>query len=597
MSASTRDYREDSVREKTTLLEVFMKLWPLFMRQKGLFYSILIAVLAVAASARLAVNVFGRAIDEGVLRNDRDFVVAAALAYFLLEAGRSVMTFFHSYFFAKMGNRILFELRGDLVRHAQSLPVSFFDKNPTGRIVTRLTNDVVSLGEFFTQGLISIFAAFVSLAAIVVAMASISIKMTVFTLLVAPPLVLVAVVLNRKILQALRESKAKIAAINAFVAENVGGMKILQLYGRVGRNMSRFETLSREYRDKQMQSVKLYALLWPATSFFNAASVGTALYVGGRLSIEGSVTTGAMVAFILHVRAFMDPLHVILERYQILQSSLSGAERVFTLQDESRESDLDGPPIERRLRGEIRLDAVTFRYAPTLPEVLKSVDLDIRSGESVAIVGRTGSGKSTLISLLQRFHDPSSGRITLDGVDLSSIPRRALRARVGVVQQDAFMFRGTIADNIGLCDDEIPRERIERAARGACLEEMLTRHPLGLDSRVEERGANLSFGERQLVAFARILAFDPDVLILDEATANVDSHTEQLIQEATHRVRQGRTSLIIAHRISTILDCDKIVVMDHGRIAEVGSHAELFARRGLYRQLCVAQFREEAVRA
>jgi ATP-binding cassette subfamily B multidrug efflux pump len=590
---SANSYREDNVRVKTTLREVLQRLWPFFMRQRVLFFSILAAVFAVAASARLAVNIFGRAIDDGILKNDRNVIIWATSAYFLLEVGRNVMTFLQSYFFSRLGNRILFELRSDLVQHTQSLPTSFFDRNPTGRIVTRLTNDVVSLGELFTQGLISVFAAFVSLIAIIIAMSAISVKMTLVTLVAAPPLVIVAVYLNRKILEALRESKAKLAAINAFVAENIGGMRILQLYGRVDRNRQRFEVLSSEYRDKMLRSVKLYALLWPASSFFNAASVSAALFIGGSMALAGTVTTGAMIAFILHVRAFIEPLNAILEKYQILQSSLSGAERIFTLQDEEPETSMNGSL--GRLRGEIRFDQLSFRYSPLLPDVLKNVDIHIQPGESIAIVGRTGSGKSTLISLLQRMHDPSKGMIYIDGQPINSLPRRGLRGRVGVVQQDAFMFRGTIADNIGLGCAEISRGRIEEASHGARLDEMLMRHPSGLESRVEERGANLSFGERQLLAFARILAFDPDILILDEATANIDSHTEQLIQEATQRVRRGRTSLIIAHRISTILDCDRIVLMDHGRIAEIGSHAELYAHGGMYRALCDAQFREAAV--
>ncbi len=586
--------REDDVRPSTTVAELIVRLWPHFMRRKTLFFTTLVAVFAVAAAGRAAVSLFGIAIDDGLVKDRRDVVVAAAVAYFLLELGRCFMTFLHSYLFAKVGNSILFDIRDQLVGHVQSLPVPFFEKNPTGRIVTRLTSDVVSFGEVFTQGLIAIFAGFVALGAIVVAMLLISVKMTLLTLAAAPPLIYAVIVINRRMMEVLRESKKRLAAVNSFVAENISGMRVLILYGRLARNLRRFEELSGAYREQQLKTVKMYALLWPTVSFFNASSVATALLVGGMLSLEGSVSTGALVAFVLHVRAFIDPLTSILEKYHILQNSISGAERVFTLLEEPIETSL-GSPLSRehgRLQGWVDIKNVGFRYGPDLPKALDSVSLSVTPGESIALVGKTGSGKSTLIALLQRFYDPTEGEILVDGKPVFSYARRELRSRIGVVQQDAFMFRGTIAENVGMCDPSITRERIERAASMAGLGELLARSG-GLEAKVEERGANLSHGEKQLIAFARILAFDPDILILDEATANIDSKTERLIQEATARARAVRTSFIIAHRISTIMDCDRIVVMDHGKIVEIGAHAALMEKPdGVYRALCLAQFRE-----
>lgn len=597
-----QQYREDSVRVGTTIVEIMKRLWPYFMRRKLAFFTSIGAVFLAAAAARYAVVVFGYAIDRGVLQNDRGVVLMAVLAYLFLQVGGTFMEYLQMLVFGRLGNRILFDLRAELVRHVQDLPISYFDKNPTGRIVTRLTNDVVSLGEVFTQGLISVFAALVSMAAIVFAMAMISLKLTFVTLIVAPPLIWVVKRLSDRVLDALRASKGKLAAINAFVSENVGGMRVLQLYGRVGRNNARFQKLSGEYKQDMMNQVMAYALLWPLVSLFNGITVAVALFYGGRLTLDDTITTGAMVAFLLHTRAFIDPLHLILEKYQVLQNSLSGAERVFTLQDEKPESSraagavagLSGFPSEAgesaRLRGEIEFRDVSFRYRPELPFAIEGINLKIQPGQSVAFVGRTGSGKSTSIALMQRLYDVTSGMIYVDGQPIDIYDRKSLRSRIGVVQQDTFMFRGTVSQNIGLGDPRISKERVLRAAAGARLSEFLRSHAGGLDAKVEERGANLSFGERQLIAFARILAFDPDVLILDEATANIDSHTEQLIQEATRKVRQGRTSLIIAHRISTIMDCDQIVVLDRGHVAEVGKHAELYARGGIYRKLCDAQF-------
>lgn len=600
-SARLNEHLEDRVRVGTSIREVLVRLWPYFMRRKLAFTLSVSAVFAGAIAGRLAVFVFGYAIDQGVGKGDRGIIGLATVAYFLLLGGGALMEFVQGYVFGKLGNAVLFELRSELIRHVQDLPISFFDRTPSGRIVTRLTNDVVSLGEVFTQGLINVFAALVSMIAIVTAMLMISPRLTLYTLAIAPPLVYVVYLLSQRVFEAQRASKAKLAAINAFVAENVGGMRILQLYGRVARNQGRFNRLSDEYRGDMMAQVTSFALLWPIVSLFNATSVAVALYFGGRLALDNAITTGAMVAFLLHVRAFIDPLHLILEKYQVIQNSVSGAERVFTLQDEKIEADADGALAtldaagaepSTRLKGDVVFENVSFRYRPELPFAIEGIDLKIERGQSVALVGRTGSGKSTSIALMQRLYDATSGEIRIDGRPLSDYSRKFLRSRIGVVQQDTFMFRGTVSDNISLADPNITRERILRAAAGARLSEFLRSHDGGLDAKVEERGANLSFGERQLIAFARILAFDPDILILDEATANIDSHTEHLIQQATRKVRQGRTSLIIAHRISTVMDCDKIVVLDKGRIAEQGSHAELYAAGGIYRKLCDAQFGE-----
>jgi ATP-binding cassette subfamily B multidrug efflux pump len=586
---------EDRVRIGTTLYEMMRHLWPYFMRQKLLFWLTLVCVFTVAAAGRLTITVFGWAIDNGILKKDPQVVAWAAVAFAVLAIGRCYMTFLQAYLFAKIGNRALYEIREELVAHVQHLPLTYFDRNPSGRIVTRITNDVVSLGELFTEGLINIFAGAIALVAIVIAMLAISVKMTLWTLLVAPVLLWVVKVLSARILIVLRGSKAKIAALNAFVAESISGMRVLQLFGKAETFNGKFAALSVDYREQQLESVQLYALLWPAVNFFSAASVAIALYTGGVMIFRDAITAGAMVAFILHVRAFMDPLHMILEKYQNLQNSLSGAERIFTLLEEAQE-DRSGPVLaNRRLNGAIEFQKMDFSYGPGLANALDQIDLTIEPGQSVALVGRTGSGKSTTISLLQRFYEPTAGHIIIDGMNLGQMARAEVRARIGVVQQDTFMFRGTIAQNISLGDPRLTTKMIEDAAERACLKEMLTRHSLGLDARVEERGANLSFGEKQLVAFARILAFDPDILILDEATANIDSHSEHLIQEATKRVRAGRTSIVIAHRISTILDCDKIVVLDKGKIMEVGTHRDLYDKGGIYRKLCDSQFNELSV--
>ncbi|WP_374031059.1 ABC transporter ATP-binding protein [Bdellovibrio bacteriovorus] len=372
--------------------------------------------------------------------------------------------------------------------------------------------------------------------------------------------------------------------INAFLAENLNGIKVIQLYNRVTRNRDKFGALSVDYRDTNMRSIKAYALMQPVMNLFNAVTITSALYFGGYLSAENSIAIGSLVAFLMNIQDFIPPLREILEKYQQFQNSLTSAERIFTLMDEPKEHELATLTSPGSLRGELEIKNLNFQYESHLPMVLKNINLHIKAGESVALVGRTGSGKSTFISLLQRFYDAPEQTVFVDGLALESIPREEIRHHVGVVQQDNFIFRGNIRDNIGLGDPRISEEQIRMACEKTGYMALLTRTGRDLLSPVAERGANLSVGERQLIAFARILAFNPDILILDEATANIDSESEHIIQDATKEITKGRTSIIIAHRLSTIEQCDRIIVLNQGEVAEMGSHEELMQAQGMYYQ-------------
>ncbi len=553
---------------------------------------IAIAILVVinALIGRAIVVLFGIAIDRGLIAKDPEFLLYAAGGYFVLEAVMMSLQVGIATWFARIGNRVLYRLRDHLVAHMQSLPASYFDRVSSGKIVTRLTSDTVSLTELFNQGLLSIFSSVISIIAIVIAMAVISPKMTLLTLMVAPPMTYLAFRLSDRILIVQREAKRQVSAINAFVAESVSGIRVIQLFNQGRTQRKRFDSLSRQYRDTSLRSVALYALFYPTVSLFTAISVATALYIGGDLSFSGAVSTGAMIAFIFHVKDFGDPLRNILERYQLFQNSVSSGERIFSLLEETPESSPAKPlPMMTPVEGHLVFDNVSFQYGPNLQPALSNVTFELQSGKTLAVVGRTGSGKSTLISLLQRFRDPTSGRILLDGVDLGSIDRQTVRRAIGVVQQDVFLFRGTIAENICLEDPSVSQERILWAANEAGLTRLLQMRPGGLSAVVEERGANLSLGERQLIAFARILAFDPQILILDEATASIDSETEYLLQAATRRARTARTSIIIAHRISTVADADRVLVLRQGEVIEAGVPEDLMTRESVFREMAQAQ--------
>ncbi|MGZ3796252.1 MAG: ABC transporter ATP-binding protein, partial [Pseudobdellovibrionaceae bacterium] len=380
--------------------------------------------------------------------------------------------------------------------------------------------------------------------------------------------------------------------INSFLAENLNGIKVVQLYNRASKNLAIFQELSNNYRESNMSSVKAYASMFPIMNCFTAVTISSAMYFGGWISLEGGLSIGAVVAFMMNAQDFIPPLRDILEKYQQFQNALTSAERIFTLMDEPAEKERPGSQELKSLRGEIEIKNLNFRYEEHLPLVLKNINLKIAAGESIALVGRTGSGKSTFISLLQRFYEAPEKTIEIDGRPLEQITRHAIRSHIGVVQQDNFIFRGSIADNVSLGDQSISLERVTKALEQTGYLDLLHRTGRNLQSSVEERGANLSVGERQLIAFARILAFNPDIFILDEATANIDSESELILQKATQEVMKSRTSIIIAHRLSTVRECNRIVMLREGEIMEVGSHNELMQQKGLYFQLASAGLNE-----
>lgn len=603
MSTTGFDVDSDSLDRLQGGFSVFALLKRLkvyFAPERAACVAVCLLVIVNALIGRGIVVLFGLAIDRGLIAKDPIFLMWAAVGYFVMEVIMMSMQAGISTWFSRIGNRVLYRLRDHLVAHVQSLPASYFDRVPSGRIVTRLTSDTVSLTELFNQGLLSVFSSVISILAIIAAMSMISVKMTVYTLLVAPPMIYVAFRLSDRILTAQRTAKKYVSTINAFVAESVAGIRVIQLFNQIQPQRKRFQDLSKKYKDANLYAVSLYALFYPTVSLFTAISVATALYVGGDLSFArmtdsgilspGVLTTGAMIAFIFHVKDFGDPLRNILERYQLFQNSVSSGERIFALLEESPETQPQVPVrLKKPIVGQLTFDDVTFSYDPKLSPALRNVTFELAAGNTLAVVGRTGSGKSTLISLLQRFRDPIAGQIRLDGVDLAQVDRQDVRRAIGVVQQDVFLFRGTIAANISLDDPKILRERVEWAAVEAGLARLIRMRPGGLDAVVEERGSNLSLGERQLIAFARILAFDPQILVLDEATASVDSETEHLLQLATSRARKNRTSIIIAHRLSTILDADRVIVLRRGEVIETGIPGELLKHPGIFREMADAQ--------
>lgn len=515
-----------------------------------------------------------------------------AFLYLGLEIARELFYFLNIYLFQRLGNRMLYYIREDLVKHVMRLPVSYFNKNPAGRIVTRITNDVNTLAELFNDGVVAIFTNLIILVSIVIAMSFINFKLTIYTLFLTPIFVFFAIRITERIRHILGEMKKKMAAINSFVAENLSGIRIVQLYNLQSKHLKRFRELTMAYKVLNLSSIRHYAFLHPMLHLFSSITVAIALFKGGLMTNESTLQVGALIAFFLHVQDFIMPLRDSIEKFQQFQNSLTSAERLLTILDEPTE-DYRARDSNLAIEGQVEFRKLSFKYEPQLDLVLKNINLKINQGTRVALVGRTGSGKTTFISLMQRFYSAPPSSLFIDEQPIEDYDLQELRRHIGVVQQDPFLFRATISDNISLFDPEVSLARIQMAADIVGLSSLLEKSGRNLSFNIEERGANLSVGERQLVSLARIIAFNPQILILDEATANVDSETELLVQKATQQVTKGRTSFIIAHRLSTIRDCDLILVLDKGELTEQGTHTELMLRKGTYYQMANTQFQEQ----
>ena len=489
------------------------------------------------------------------------------------------------------GQNVILHLRDRVFRHLLSLDSAFFDRYPVGRLMTRVTTDIEALADLFSSGVVSLLGDSVKLLAIVGILLWLDWRLACATFAITPVLFLLSVMFRGRIRRSYRDVRRKIARINAWLQESISGMLLVQLFCREETDRREFDTINREHRDAELRSV-VYESGFSAIIELvaNGATALIVWYGGGRM-IGGALTIGTLVAFLNYISRFFGPIQDLSGFYAVLQAAMASLERIFALLDESPAilSPSAGADAPHRAGGRIEFEDVRFAYRGG-EDLLHDIRLRVEPGEKVAIVGATGAGKTTLIKLLIRLYDPGAGSIRLDGRDIRSLPLPYLRRQVGVVQQDHFLFTGTLASNISFGVPHPPRGRIEEAARLVHADSFVRRLPNGFDAEVRERGGNLSVGQKQLVSFARALAYDPAVLVLDEATSSVDTETEILIQDALRRLLQGRTSIVIAHRLSTIVGADRILVMHHGRIVEEGTHRSLIQRRGIYHRLYQLQF-------
>jgi ATP-binding cassette subfamily B protein len=514
--------------------------------------------------------------------------------YLLVLAAMFAGRFLQIYVTNWVGQRVMFDIRRGLFAKLADLSIAYFDRNPVGRIMTRISSDVEVLNQMFTQGIVAIFGDLFILIGIVVVMLILNWKLALVTFAVLPLLFWIAFWFKIKVRNAFREMRKRLAAVNSFLQENIIGMRVIQLFQREKINLDQFQSLNRELLASHLKTIFYFAVFFPGVELISAVAVALILWTGGGMILRDSLTLGSLIAFILYAERFYRPVRDLAEKYNILQSAMASSERLFKLLDEAPEVEDPTDPVPLP----DHVPAVEFRHVSFAYQsrewVLRDVSFSV-DPETVAIVGYTGAGKTTLINLLCRFYDVQEGAILIGGVDVRKVRQCDLRRKLAVVQQDVFLFARTILDNIRLGGD-IPEEKAIRAAKAVGADRFIETLPKGYHTRLEERGATLSFGERQLLAFARALAQDPHILILDEATSAVDTETEHLIQQAIGRLLEGRTAIVIAHRLSTIQRADQIIVMHKGQVRESGTHQELLKKRGLYHRLYQLQYENHTVK-
>ncbi len=561
------------------------------------WYVVLGIVLSMVVSALEAVRPYFTkiAVDVNIKNHDDHGLLITALMFLSVLTLRGVMQYFNSYLTQWIGQRTIFDLRMELFRHLQNLSLKFYDRNPIGRLITRVTSDVEVLNDMFSSGIVMVFSDVFMIAGILWFMFSMNWGLALVSLSVLPFLFYGTFLFRKKAREAYRDVRIQIAKINTFMQEHITGMIVDQIFNREEKAYDQFTGLNAAHRDANIRSIFYYAVFYPAVDIIGAIAIGLIVWYAGGKTLEGKVTIGTIMAFLQFNEMFWRPIRDLSEKYNIMQTAMASSERIFKLLDD--QSILQNPekavPLPA-MKGKVEFRNVWFAYSDE-DWVLKNVSFTMNQGETIAFVGHTGAGKTTIISLLSRFYEIQKGEILVDDINIKDINVADLRAHIAVVLQDVFLFSGDVKGNISLGNEAIPFERVKAAAEFVGIDQFIQTMPKQYDEEVKERGSTLSVGQKQLLSFARALAYNPKILVLDEATSSVDTQTELLIQSAIKKLLAGRSSIVIAHRLSTIQSADKIIVMHKGEIRESGTHQQLLALGGIYYKLYQLQYREQEV--
>lgn len=600
MSEAVRKYHEEDAIGKSYDLKVVRRLMRYLRPYRHLAIGALMLTLATNALINLQPYFTKVAIDDFISPKRIDGLTLLVTAFFGLFFFRFLFSYLQENLVNRIGQRIMYDLRSELYSKLQNQEVAYFDQYPVGRIMTRLTSDVDALNELFTSGVVDVFGDLISIIGFLAMMFYLDWKLTLVSMITIPLLILATNWFRKHARIGFDNVRTRNARLNAFLQEYISGAQTVQLFNAEKKALTRFDEISLDYRKANLDTIYYYAVFYPLVDLIGAVGIAAVIFAFGRESLaeisagRAALTIGTLAAFIQYSLQLFQPIRDLSDKFNILQAAIVASHRIFILLD--RDIEITSP-AEPKIKGKFKIESIAFEnvwFAYKNEEwVLKDISFRIDRGESVALVGHTGSGKSTITNLLMRFYDVQRGRILINGVDVREWDLKDLRSNFAVVLQDVFLFSGTISDNIRLGDRDISDERIRWAAHEVRADEFIDILDEKYQSIIRERGAGLSVGQKQLISFARALAFDPTVLILDEATSSIDTETEKLIQSAVDRVMEGRTSVVVAHRLSTIQKCDRILVLHHGELREAGTHNELLAMRGLYWRLYQLQYSDE----
>ena len=562
--------------------------------KKYVIFAIFLNII-VAALGPLRPYLTKIAIDKYIANKDFHGLLIISLLLLGSLLMQAVIQYLLTYYTQYLGQKTIYDLRTQIFQHTQKLALKFFDKTPIGRIVTRTTNDVEALSQLFSSGIVMVFSDIFIIIWILAFMFIMDVKLSLVTLSVLPVLIYGTFLFRKKVRESYRDVRLHLARLNSYMQEHVTGMNVVQIFNKEKDELKHFSNINNDYREANIKSIFYYAIFYPTVELLSSIALGLIIWYGGGEIVRSSLTIGVLFAFIQFTEMFFRPIRDLSEKYNIMQTAMASSERIFKLLDNQTFVKNPERPAElKKIKGEIEFKDVCFAYNKD-DYVLKNISFKINPGETVAIVGATGAGKTSTINILTRFYDINKGSILVDGIDISKINKKELRKYISIVLQDVFLFSGTIRSNISMNNDDIPLDKLIEAAKIVGADKFIDSLPNKYDEIVKERGATLSVGQKQLISFARALAYDPQILVLDEATSSVDTETEILIQKAIEKLLIGRTAIVIAHRLSTIQSADKIIVLHKGEIRETGNHQELLAKRGIYYKLYQLQYKDQEI--